>query len=115
MLRDFLGHHSSAELLTTYTRNPVVLQMIDRTASATYPLVDDAELCQLAQTMPHAVQSGDATYHKDRYGEQGLFRGNDPATLNIATPPLPLKERFIELSSVRNALVVVARLNKEMS
>jgi hypothetical protein len=113
MLQDFLARHPSTEILTTYTRNPVVLRMISHLAVATYPLVDDSELSQLAQEMPHAVQSGNATYHKDRYGEQGLFRGDDPADLVVATSPLPLKKRFTELSNIRHALVVAARLNKE--
>lgn len=113
MLQDFLACNSSTDILTTYTRNPAVLRMIARTAAATYPLSDDDELRLLAQEMPHAVQLGDATYHLNRYGERGLFRGADPAELDIATPPLPLKERFKELSNARHALVVAAQLNKE--
>lgn len=94
--------------ITTYTRNPAILRMIQSQSSSIYPLdLHDPELPTLALQMPHAEQR-DVTYHLRRYDNEGLFGGSDPAEQSIND--VPLRERFIELKSVRSALVVAARV-----
>lgn len=112
MLDRFLNTHP-VEYLTTYTRNPAVLRMIGNVATSLYPLVDDPELYTIATQMSNAIPVEDATYHIDRYPPGGLFRGDDPADLAIATTPQPLKQRFALLESERNALVITAKINGE--
>ena len=88
--------------------------MIQKQSSEIYPLHDDVQLKQMTLEMSHALEL-DAVYHVDRYGENGLFRGEDPANLPIDESGKSLKQKFTGLMSVRNALVVAARVKKEAS
>lgn len=102
------------EFLTTYTRNPRIVQMPARVSSSIYPLHQDAQLAKLASNQPHATAIDAATYHVGRYGEQGLFSGEDPASKPLAAYDIALKQQFTELEDVRNALVVVARTRRDI-
>lgn len=108
MLREYI-RAAQPEFITTYTRSPSILRMIGRVCSELYPLVQDQELEMLATHMPYASMR-DVAYHLDRYGEEGLFRGNDPADRAAAIHLPPLRQQFKHLGSVRNALVVAARV-----
>lgn len=108
MLREYIRLHEPI-FLTTYTRNPSILRMIDSVSGQTYPIVHNTELQDIALQMPNASLH-DVAYHVHRYGEDGLFRGNDPADRSFIGGEPPIKQRFALLSSVRNALVVAARL-----
>lgn len=99
--------------LTTYTRNPAVLKMIDGVSDAVYPLDKDEELRQIAAEMPHATDL-DAIYQINRYPEQGLFRGTDPADTPYEMGQPSLKESFPLLISARNALIVTSRIRKDL-
>lgn len=99
------------EFLTTYTRNPSILRMIATVSDALYPIVSDDELMQLASQMDSAT-SHDVIYHLNRYDEGGLFVGSDPAEREYTTGDGALKYRFTELTGVRNALVVAARVKR---
>lgn len=109
MLDAFLSGHP-IDYLATYTRNPAVIRMIGHAAGSLYPLNDDPTLRQMAEQMEHATMVGGAAYHINRYGEDGLFQGEDPANLAFATMPTPLKSRYEGLQSVRNALIVTANV-----
>lgn len=100
--------------LTTYTRNPAIIKMIRKESSAMYPLDDDEELRNMASNMSHA-SSLDATYHINRYSEQGLFVGKDPASQPLTIGTVALREQFPGLASVRNALVLAARVKESQS
>lgn len=106
-----LVQQQQPKFLTTYTRNPAILQMIQRVSSELYPIVPDEELRNLASQMQFASQI-DAIYHLNRYDEGGLFRGDDPADSPFANNEMSLKNQFNELSNVRNALIVAARVRK---
>lgn len=99
--------------LTTYTRNPSVIQMLQRVCDVVYPLHGDDRLRGLALDMRHASPRGAAVYHLDRYGEDGLFGDNDPADRRLRGGACSLKEHFMGLQSVRNALIIAARIRKE--
>lgn len=109
MLEEYV-RENSPEYLTTYTRNPSFVRMVRKVSSEVYPLVGDCELRDIASSMPHATDGDDAHYHIDRYGEAGLFRGSDPADRSVEPGSKPLKEEFMRLESVRNALVIAARV-----
>lgn len=99
------------ELLTTYTRNPNVLRMLQHVSQNIYPLnPDDTELHGYALQMDNATER-DAVYHIDRYGADGLFGGDDPADQSF-TANVSLKQQFPELYNARNALIVVARTRR---
>ena len=100
------------DYLTTYTRNPRILRMMQRAQSDVYPLVNDSELRNIATAMAHATADETAVYHIDRYSEAGLFQGDDPANAAVYDDGAPLKQHFTQLMSVRNALVVAARVRK---
>lgn len=108
MLRTYIREHEPT-FLTTYTRNPSILRMVDSVSQQTYPLLQDDELQDMALQMPNASMH-DVAYHIHRYGEDGLFRGSDPADRSFVSGEPPIKQRFALLNSVRNALVVAARL-----
>jgi hypothetical protein len=112
MLDEFIDQHPT-ETLTTYTRNPHILTMIGRIASNVYPLTENMYLQELATEMQGATVGHGAVYHLNRYGEQGVFRGGDPAEGTSASYPKRLNERFTKLTDVRHALVVAASLPKE--
>lgn len=112
LLEDFIKNQP-VSVLTTYTRNPSVLRMIRAVSSSVYPLDDELELQAMAAAMDHASldSSTGVTYHLHRYGEEGLFKGFDPAERSCESS-MPLKQRFTGLMSVRNALVVAARIKR---
>lgn len=97
--------------LATYTRNPAIINMLRSVSSAVYPLNDDPELKQLACDMDSATELG-VVYHLDRYGEAGLFAGEDPADTACYDSSESLKSRYGELVSVRHALVIAARVEE---
>ena len=81
--------------------------------SSVYPCIPDEELRQFAAGFENATLCGDGvTYHIDRYDEAGLFGLFDPAEQTIGTNGLSMKQQFPGLQSVRNALVVAARVPK---
>lgn len=97
--------------LATYTRNPAIIKMMQRQSDEIYPLHDDASLRMMALNMDDASEL-DVVYHIDRYGEQGLFVGEDPACRPAEDGDRALKQRFDGLMSVRNALIIVARTKR---
>jgi hypothetical protein len=100
--------------LTTYTRNPKILRMIDRVSSALYPIENDTELQCLTSEMPSAEARAGVVYHINRYSDykDGLFAGEDPAETSFEKNGAPLKQQFSELADARNALVVAARVRQ---
>src|SRR5688572_1011755 len=112
MTDEFLDKQPT-EFMTAYTRNPALIKMMSGVAISLYPLDNDRSLQEMASYMPHATVQGDATYHIDRYGNDGLFQGSDPAKNRLATAPQTLVERFTELKNIRTALVIASRINNE--
>lgn len=110
MLRTLVSEHNPG-YLATYTRSPAIIKMIQKESSAVYPLVDDEELHGMAASMSHATHI-DAAYHVNRYGEEGLFVGEDPADSPLESGATPLKQQFSGLASARNALILAARVRK---
>lgn len=112
LLRDFIKNDSVSTIIT-FTRNPSVLRMVRTVSSEVYPLDSDADLQEMAMSMEDATRDPDTgvTYHFDRYGPEGLFDGFDPADRACESPE-PLKQRFTGLMSMRNALVVAARVRR---
>lgn len=110
MLQQFV-EEERPEYLTTYTRNPRILRMIGRVSDTIYPLVDDVTLQDMAADMKYAT-TRDVVYHLDRYGEEGLFRGDDPADGSVEANGVSLKQRYQELTSVRHALIIAARVRR---
>lgn len=106
--------HESPQYLITYTRNPSILRMIAKVSEALYPILSDSSLQSIASQLPDASGLEDAHYHLNRYGETGLFHGNDPADRPYGENDISLKERFEYLDNVRNALVVVARVRRNI-
>lgn len=112
MLKEFIDQVPT-EILTTYTRNPAVLNMISHVASTPYPLVADDHLREIARMMPHATIDQDGVaYHFNRYDEGGLFIGFDPADDSIENDGPNLKTQFNQLHNVRHALVVAAEVRE---
>lgn len=110
MLQHFVREARPA-YLTTYTRNPRILRMIGRVSGAIYLLVDDPMLRDMAAGM-NGASMRDVAYHLDRYGEDGLFHGGDPADGSVEANGVSLRQRYQELASVRNALVIAARVRR---
>lgn len=114
MLGEFLEQHPTA-YITTYTRNPAVMKMVQKHAKSVYPLDNSSELQTLATHMPYAEVDVDGTvYHFNRYDEGGLFRAADPADRPFGEPNLSLKQRFEKLQNIRHALVIAARVATEI-
>lgn len=111
LLETFLLTHRT-ELLTTYTRNPAVINMIRSVTSGLSLDNDELELQHIASAMPHATTVRGVSYHLNRYDEGGLFKGDDPAQSTIATPPIPLNDYYKELQDVRNALAIAASVQE---
>ncbi|MGB4768257.1 MAG: GNAT family N-acetyltransferase [Candidatus Saccharimonas sp.] len=107
-----LVEQESPKYLTTYTRNPSILRMIARVSECLYPVEQDSTLQAIAGQLPHASELDAAHYHLNRYGEAGLFRGNDPADRPYGADDISLKQQFEYLHNIRNALVVVARVRR---
>ncbi len=100
--------------LTTYTRNPAILHMMARVSETLYPTSQDDTLQTIARTVPHATEVDGISYHFNRYDESGLFLGTDPADRPFGANNISLKEQFKYLQSIRNALVVVARVRRNI-
>lgn len=114
MLKDFVQHHS-ADSLTTYTRNPAVLRMIQHVARDIYPKTIVTDLQDIATQMSYAHTDKDGTtYHFNRYDEGGLYQTDDPADKPLIDGGISLKEQFPRLGNIRHALVVAARINMEL-
>lgn len=89
------------------------MRMLARASDTVAPIDTDDELRAMALQMPHASLRGSVVYHLGRYGEDGLFHGADPADQPFRYGEVSLKQQFQELASVRNALVVAARIRRE--
>lgn len=114
MLKDFVQHHP-ADFLTTYTRNPAVLRMIQHVARDIYPKTTAIDLQNVAVQMPHTYLDEDgSTYHFNRYDEGGLYLTDDPADRPLIDSGISLKEQFPRLDNICHALVVAARINMEL-
>lgn len=85
--------------------------MMQKESSVLYPLVNNDELRGIAASMAHATHS-DAMYHLGRYGESGLYVGEDPADNPLTLGGTPLKQQFSGLNCARNALIVAAKIQK---
>lgn len=102
------------QFLTTYTRSPKILRMVNQVSSELYPVDDTAELRLLASAMPFAKAHEGDFYHVNRYSDykDGLFAGGDPASEPFRKNGLPLKEQFGGLMDARNALIIAARVRR---
>lgn len=108
LLGIYLRSNTSA-YVATYTRNPSVIRMIQRQQSVeqVYPLDNADGLKQIAIQMPFAKEGDDGVmYHIGRYGEDGLYGANDPATHPDNKEFL---EKFRQLKVIGNALIVIGR------
>lgn len=100
--------------LTTYTRNPSILRMIASVSSEVYPITLHSMLARFARSLPNATEIDSVNYHINRYDEGGLFREGDPADRPLTPGGISLKEQFDRLTDVRNALVVVSRVRRDI-
>ena len=112
MLKNFLTENPIS-LLTSYTRNPAIIRMIQRVADEVYPVEQSEFMRRTALQVPFASAADEAVYHLDRYGPEGLFRGSDPAENPLYKGGARLKETYPALKSIRHALVVAATINQE--
>lgn len=114
MLRSYMSS-SPADLVTTYTRNPAVIRMISAVADTIYPIHKDDELETVAKSMPNAVMpKNDVVYHHNRYGNDGLYVGEDPADRPHPHIDLSFNQVFPGLKYPGNALVVAARVSPDL-
>lgn len=111
MLEDFIATNDP-QYLMTYTRNASIVKMIQRVASGVFPIEKDEALGDMASSMNNAAVHDGAAYHMNRYGDDGLFGGEDPATRTFDGEHGRLIDEFAQLASVRNALIVAARVKK---
>lgn len=110
MLRSYISD-DDATFITTYTRNPSVLGMISTVADTIYPMHRDDELEAVAKSMPNAVvPKNGVVYHYNRYGDDGLYVGKDPADRPYPQIDMALKDVFTGLRHPGNALIVAARV-----
>lgn len=111
LLQEYVSSHQP-ETLVTFTRNPSVIRMIARVACDIYPLENDESSRILAEALgSNATSIEGATYELERYGEEGLFQGFDPADRPYTkNSNQTLKQRYGALASARAALVVVAKI-----
>ncbi|MCA9340692.1 MAG: hypothetical protein KDA17_07280 [Candidatus Saccharibacteria bacterium] len=100
--------------MSTFTRNPSILRMMAHVASILYPIQQSDTLRSLAALHPSTTLIGGIAYHIHRYGESGLFFGEDPADRLYGASGVSLKKQFDGLKSVRNALVVTAEVRKDV-
>lgn len=97
--------------MTAYSRNPAILDIMDRNLQNTYPLNNDESTKAIALSMPHSVDVADVTYHLGRYGEEGLYGSNDPARRHFRMSKLPFFQQYPQLSSKSNALVIAGNIS----
>lgn len=104
---------TEAEYVTTYTRNPAVIQMIAAVCILpVYPVSKDTELYAIAQSMPHASSRDGLIIHAGRYGD-GLYPiAQDPA-LAAGSDGQRFADAFPVLADPGNALIVAAKITKE--
>ena len=101
------------ERLVTYTRNAAVIRMLGHVSTQVYPIVSRPDLQQFAlHVATDTTTIEGVTYQLQRYGEEGLFKGFDPADRSYDATKISMKQRFIGLQSIRSALVVVADLGE---
>lgn len=98
--------------VVAYTRNPKIAQLLRRMGTEVVPFDNDDALHELALSMPSAQEIDGVVYHIGRYGEDGLYGDEDPATLPMQRDGIPFMQQFQELQDVRNTLVIAARLHK---
>jgi len=113
MLKD-LVLSEQPEFLTTYTRNPSIIRMMQHVSSELYPVQHDDILQGLASEMPFAEARENIFYHINRYDdyEDGLFVGEDPADSPLRQSRLSLKQQYRALADARNALIIAARVRR---
>jgi hypothetical protein len=113
MLKD-LVQSEQPEFLTTYTRNPSIIRMMQHVSSELYPMRYDDELQELASEMPYADAREGIFYHINRYNdyEDGLFVGADPADSPLKQNGHSLKQQYRALADARNALIIAARVRR---
>ena len=113
MLED-LVQSEQPEFLSTYTRNPSIVRMIQHVSSELYPVQHDDILQDLASEMPFAEARENIFYHINRYDdyEEGLFVGSDPADSPLKQNGLSLKQQYRALTDARNALIITARVRR---
>jgi hypothetical protein len=111
LLEDFITRNDP-QYLTTYTRNASVIKMVQRVSSSVFPLEKANALGDMAGEMNNATMQDGTAYHLNRYSDDGLFGGEDPATRRFDSQRGRLIDEFTQLSSVRNALVVAAKVKK---
>lgn len=104
------AHHMGAERIVACTRNPAILRMMGKASTILYPLEHNAELHELAMSMPYATDVNGAVYHIGRYPGDGLYGGDDPADLPVHKGGEPLNVQFPELQDARNSLVFAAQI-----
>ena len=110
MLRQFVSEQKPS-VLATYTRNPAILKMIRHVCTDIFPLSAHELLRSYAASLPHVTMINDITYHIDRYGSDGLFKGFDPADNVLDSSSL--KNQFPILQSIRHALAITAFVDSE--
>lgn len=113
MLKD-LVQSEQPEFLTTYTRNPSIIRMMQHVSSDLYPVQHDDILHSLASEMPFADAREGIFYHINRYNdyEDGLFVGADPADSPLKQNGHSLKRQYRALADARNALIIAARVRR---
>ena len=78
MAQEYVDQHGPEQLIA-YTRNPAVLNLLNRLSHQKDVLVYNNPY-QLALTIPHATVGDDGIlYHIDRYAPDGLYGSFDPA------------------------------------
>lgn len=111
MLREAVREHEP-QYLTTYTRNPAIVRMMESVVGGTYPIISNDKLKQIAQHMEGATVFDGAVYHINRYDESGLFKGEDPAGRQYEGRPF--YDHFSGLQCARNALIIVSDARRGM-
>lgn len=101
------------EFIFAHTRNPAILRLMGRFCAPLIPDTYDKYLQDLAlDYSPEAQVIDNVAYHVNRYGEDGLYNGFDPAERVYGTSGVTLKERLHGLNDIGTALVVVGKVNK---
>lgn len=109
MLKSYMNQQEDVEYVTSYSRNPSILKLMQTCYQQTFPLHDDEELHELTLLMPGAESINGVTYHVNRYGDDGLYGINDPADRPLKGDDMPLKEKFDELQHPGTALIIASR------
>lgn len=99
--------------LVACTRSPKIARMLGKISSDVVPIDTNHHLHELAMSMPYATEVDGVAYHIGRYGEEGLYGDDDPASQPLHKGEVPFSQRFPELQDVRNSLVLAARVRSD--